>query len=234
MWRKIIYISLCMFFAIEVSAQQATNSARIVKVHIDNGDTIPYVLLPEFDYIESTYHRSKREQRKWNKFIYNVIKVYPYARITSELLEYYDEELAKIDDEKERDIFMKNAEEILKAEFKGEVMNMTVSQGKILVKLIDRETGQTSYELIKEMRSGFTAFMWNSVATLFGNSLKSQYDPIKDADIEMVVQMIERGDYVVAWRDAATAKARVDLDKKKRRELRKKNRREQKEILKNI
>ena len=111
---------------------------------------------------------------------------------------------------------------------------MTVSQGKVLVKLIDRETGQTSYELIKELRSGFTAFMWNSIAILFGNNLKAEYDPVEDADIEAIVQMIERGEIVVAWRDAATAKARADLDKKKKRELRKQERRERKDLKKNI
>ena len=129
---------------------------------------------------------------------------------------------------------MEESEEVLKAEFKGEITSMTVSQGKVLVKLIDRETGQTSYELIKELRSGFTAFMWNSIAILFGNNLKAEYDPVEDADIEQIVQMIERGEIVVAWRDAATAKARADLDKKKKRELRKKARQERKDLKKNI
>lgn len=234
MWRKTIYILVCIVFAIELSAQQIPSSSRIVKVHIENGDTMPYVMLPEFNYIESIYLRSKKQQRKWNKLMRNVVKVYPYAQITGELLEYYDEELAKIEDVNERKQFMVASEEVLKAEFKGEIMNMTVSQGKVLVKLIDRETGHTSYELIKDLRSGFTAFMWNSVAVLFGNSLKAEYDPLEDSDIEQIVQMIERGEIAVAWRDAETAKARADLDKKKRKELRKQMKRERKELKKNI
>lgn len=234
MWRKILYIILCVFFAVELSAQQPPASSKVLKVHIENGDTIPYITLPDYNYIESIYSRSKRQQRKWNRLMRNVIKVYPYAQITGELLEYYDEELAKIEDEAERKKFMEESEEVLKAEFKGEITSMTVSQGKVLVKLIDRETGQTSYELIKELRSGFTAFMWNSIAILFGNNLKAEYDPVEDADIEQIVQMIERGEIVVAWRDAATAKARADLDKKKKRELRKKARQERKDLKKNI
>lgn len=234
MWLKTICIVVCMVFAIELSAQQEPNSSVIVVVHIENGDTMPYVALPEFDYIESIYLRSKKQQRKWNKLMRNVVKVYPYAQITGELLEYYDEELAKIEDENERKAFMEESEEVLKAEFKGEIMDMTVSQGKVLVKLIDRETGNTSYELIKQLRSGFTAFMWNSIAVLFGNNLKAEYDPVEDADIEQIVQMIEQGDIVVAWRDASTAKARADLDKKKKRELRKQMRKERKSLKKNI
>lgn len=231
---RTFYIVLCLFFSLGLFAQQRSNSSKVLKVHIENGDTLPYFTLPDYNYIESIYFRSKRQQRKWNKLMRNVVKVYPYAHITSELLEYYGEELAKIEDEAERKEFMQQSEEVLKNEFKGEIMNMTISQGKVLVKLIDRETGQTSYELIKELRSGFTAFMWNSIATLFGNSLKAEYDPVEDADIEQIVQMIERGEIVVAWRDAETAKARADLDKKQRRELRKKMRKERKELKKNI
>lgn len=231
---RTFYIVLCLFYSLGLYAQQEEYTPKVLKVHIENGDTLPYLTLPAYDYIESIYARSKRQQRKWNKLMRNVVKVYPYAQITGELLEYYDEELAKIEDEAERKEFMEQSEEVLKSEFKSEIMSMTVSQGKVLVKLIDRETGQTSYELIKELRSGFTAFMWNSIATLFGNSLKAEYDPVEDADIEQIVQMIERGEIVVAWRDAATAKARADLDKKQRRELRKKMRKERKEIKKNI
>jgi hypothetical protein len=213
---------------------QETPTTNSVKVHIIDGDTLPYVLLPDYNYIEINNHRTRKEQRKWNKLMRNVVKVYPYAQITSELLEYYDEELAKIENEAERKKFMEGAEAVLKEEFKGEIMDMTISQGKVLVKLIDRETGQTSYELIKDLRSGFTAFMWNSIALIFGNNLKAKYDPQEDADIEQIVQMIERGEIMVAWRDATTAKARVDLDKKKRKELRKKARRERKELKKKV
>ncbi|RLD23301.1 MAG: hypothetical protein DRI54_07530, partial [Bacteroidetes bacterium] len=119
-------------------------------------------------------------------------------------------------------------EEVLKNEFKGEIMKMTVSQGKVLVKLIDRETGQTSYELIKELRSGFTAFMWNSLALLFGNNLKARYDPIEDYEIETIVQLIENGDIVVAVRDASTAKARAELKKKKKKDRKKNKKAERK------
>lgn len=230
----IIFLLFCLMVSGQVFSQEKTNSSKVLEAHIENGDTLPCVVLPDFYYFESYYKRSKRQLRKWNRLKRNVVKVYPYAKITSELLEYYAEELEKIEDEDKRKEFMIASEEALKEEFRGEVMDMTISQGKVLVKLIDRETGQTSYQLIKDLRSGFTAFMWNSVAILFGNNLKAQYDPQEDADIEMIVQMIERGEIDVIMRDATTAKARADLDKKKRRELRKKNRRERKDLKKSI
>lgn len=229
--RNVRVILLLLFTLIFQSsfAQSEDEDQRYIQSEVTDGDTLPYVLLDDFNVIDSKYFKSNRERKKWNKLMRNVIKVYPYAKITNDLLEHYDEELEKIDKEADRKAFMKEAEEVLKNEFKGEIMKMTVSQGKVLVKLIDRETGQTSYELIKELRSGFTAFMWNSLALLFGNNLKAHYDPVEDYEIESIVQLIENGDIVVAQRDATTAMAQAALKKKKkkdRRKARKKSRQE--------
>ena len=78
------------------------------------------------------------------------------------------------------------------------------------------------------MRSGFTAFMWNSIAILFGNNLKARYDPIEDYEIETIVQLIESGDIIVAERDASTAKARAELKKKKKKDRKKDRKTERK------
>ena len=222
---------LLFFFGVGplyTSAQIEDDELLYIKSEVIDEDTLPYVQLDEFSVIDSPYFKSNRERKKWNKLMRNVIKVYPYAKITKDLLEHYDEELAKIDKESDRKAYMKEAEEVLKNEFKGEIMKMTVSQGKVLVKLIDRETGQTSYELIKEVRSGFTAFMWNSIALLFGNNLKAHYDPLEDYEIETIVQLIESGDIIVAERDASTAKARAELKKKKKKDRRKNKKAERK------
>ena len=216
------------FGPLYTSAQIEDDELLYIKSEVIDEDTLPYVQLDEFSVIDSPYFKSNRERKKWNKLMRNVIKVYPYAKITKDLLEHYDEELAKIDKESDRKAYMKEAEEVLKNEFKGEIMKMTVSQGKVLVKLIDRETGQTSYELIKELRSGFTAFMWNSIALLFGNNLKAHYDPLEDYEIETIVQLIESGDIIVAERDASTAKARAELKKKKKKDRRKNKKAERK------
>jgi len=212
---------LIAFLHHALSGQSEENNNQFIKSEVTDGDTLPYVQLADFNVIDSKYFKSNRERKKWNKLMRNVIKVYPYAKITKDLLEHYDEELKKIDSESDRKKFMKEAEDVLKNEFKGEITKMTISQGKVLVKLIDRETGQTSYELIKELRSGFTAFMWNSLALLFGNNLKAHYDPEEDFEIEAIVQLIESGDIVVAQRDATTAMAQAALKKKKKKDRRK-------------
>ena len=82
----------------------------------------------------------------------------------------------------------------LKAEFEGELKKLTIKQGIILVKLIDRETGATSYDLIKSLRGSFSAFIWQSMARLFGSNLKLEYDPYgEDYMIEEIVQQLESG-----------------------------------------
>lgn len=99
--------------------------------------------------------------------------MFPYALTTAKLLDQYDHDLASIERESDNDFYLKLAEAELKAEFTEELKGMTQSQGRLLIKLIDRETGQTSYELVKTLRGSFEAWLWQGVAKLFGNDLKS-------------------------------------------------------------
>lgn len=156
--------------------------------------------------------------RRYDKLTRNVVKVYPYAKIASELLDEYNHDLQLISSEGRQKDYMKIAEAELKAEFEGEIRNMTVSQGHALIKLIDRETGDTSYELIKELKGSFSAFIWQTLAKLFGSDLRAQYDPEgDDAMMESIVQRIEKGELYVAKRKPMTAKARKRLERKKKR-----------------
>jgi hypothetical protein len=96
--------------------------------------------------------------------------------------------------ENARKDFTTKCEKELTSQFSNDMRNLTFTQGKILFKLMDRETGSTTYQIIKERRGSFSAFMWQGVATIFGNNLKQDYDPYgDDANIEAVVQLIELG-----------------------------------------
>jgi hypothetical protein len=123
-----------------------------------------------------------------------VVKVYPYAKVAGQMLEYFDDTLQTFRSENKRKAYLKKVEEELKEEFGGELKKLTIKQGIILVKLIDRETGSTSYDLIKQLRGSFSAFIWQSLARLFGSNLKLEYDPYgEDALIEEIVVQIEAG-----------------------------------------
>jgi hypothetical protein len=156
-------------------------------------DTLPVMQIPELNiYDVSKYNYLK--SRRYRRMIYNVRKAYPYAMIANERLKALDEELSKIKSKREQKSYMNEAEKEIMQEFEDELRKLTISQGIILVKLIDREIGLTSYEVIKDIRGGFTAFFWQGVARIFGNNLKMQYDPEgEDKVIEDIIMAIEYG-----------------------------------------
>lgn len=135
-----------------------------------------------------------RPDRKTRKLIRNIKKVYPYARLAGIKLRQYNQRLMEAETKKERRKLMKQAEQELKEDYGDDLRKLTFSQGHILLKLIDRETGDTSYELVEELRGKFSAFFWQSFARIFGFNLKRDYDPDgKDKKIEDIVLLIEQG-----------------------------------------
>jgi hypothetical protein len=137
---------------------------------------------------------TRRDERRNDRLIYNIKKVYPYAVIARERLMRINNELQALGNDRERNSYIKDAEKEIFAEFKDEITNLTITQGKILIKLIDRETQNTSFELIKDYRGGISAVFWQGIARLFGSNLKAEYDRFgEDASIEMIVMDIEAG-----------------------------------------
>lgn len=161
---------------------------------IEGNDTIPMIELPEIRIYKSQDFEYLYLKRRYRRMIRNVKRAYPYARIAGTELKELDTHLATINSEKERKAYIEQAEKEIMDQFEKEVKRLTVTQGIILVKLIDRETGRTSYEVIKELRGSITAFFWQGIARIFGNNLKAEYDPDnKDRIIEEIVQGIEAG-----------------------------------------
>jgi hypothetical protein len=164
-----------------------------------NNDTIPIVDLPVCIISTHKTHQrslSKNEQKRYNRLHRYVKKVYPYATLAASKLKECEVELIGIEDEGERRKIMKKVEIALKEKYGDELKNLTVTQGKILLKLIDRQTGHTSYELLKELRGSFSAAMWQGLAVLFGHSLKLDYEPGgEDWMIEDIITKIENGTY---------------------------------------
>lgn len=187
---KILIVVGLMFSSYTGYAQNYTRFTVI------NGDSIPIVDLPVLelgiDYSKPPKFKTKRESRKYRKLKRYVKKVYPYAQLASEKLnECYLEINA---DSTSKRKAMKKVEKALKAEYGEELKKLTMTQGKILLLLIDRQTGNTTFELVKELRGGFSASMYQGVARIFGSSLKVNYDPKgKDWMIEDIVKKIEIG-----------------------------------------
>jgi hypothetical protein len=167
----------------------------IVYTTIINGDTIPYVTLREFTVYAEMQFNSSFFADKYGRLKRDVKKAYPYAKIAGQKLKQYNDVIARLDNEAKKKKYLKLAEDEIKREFEGDLKKLTLRQGRILIKLIDRETGSSSYNLVKELRGSFSAFMWQSLARLFGSNLKEKYDPKgEDALIEEIVLKIENGE----------------------------------------
>ena len=152
-------------------------------------------ITPVYIYAPKVFSESEKwEFAKYNRLVRNVKKVYPYAKIAAAKFREVNDSLAKLHSKKEQEVYIDSAEQYMRNRFEGELKRLTINQGKILIKLFYRETGNTTYEVVKELRGPFEAFFWQSLARLFGSSLKVKYDPTgDDADIEQIIQMIEAG-----------------------------------------
>ncbi|MCB0794508.1 MAG: DUF4294 domain-containing protein [Flavobacteriales bacterium] len=200
----------------------AQQEGQVVRARVSHGDTLIVVDLPGTEVDGIMGRRARREFQRYTKLTRTVQKVYPYARITGDLLREYEHDLARIDKRKDQELYLRLAEAELKAEFEADIRDLTISQGRMLIRLIDRETGDTSYELVKRLRGSFEAFIWQGVAKLFGNDLKDTYDPAGvDRYVEFVVQRIERGELATIARKPRTEKAQARLEKRKARLYRK-------------
>lgn len=219
------YLLLLFFLTGTAGISQGVTTEGVVV----DGDTIPIVMLDEAVITEFRKERSRKYKRKYNRFYKKVIKVYPYAKVAGDLLDEYHHRIEEIDDEKLQKKYLKKAEQELKEEFEGDLRNMTISEGIILIKLIDRETGETSYDIVKELRGSFTAFFWQGIARLFGTNLKLEYDPEnEDEVIENIVLQIERGEIEVRERKVKTKEAEEVLSKREKRKLKRKKKKEEK------
>jgi hypothetical protein len=131
---------------------------------------------------------------RYEKLVYNVKRVYPYALIVRDKLKAVNSELEKLPDDKERKKYIKDIEKQVFRDYEGDMKDMTITQGKLLIRLIDRETQNTSYDLIKEYRGKISAVFWQGIARFFGTNLKDEYDPGgDDFFIELIIIEIEAG-----------------------------------------
>jgi len=191
--KRAFFILVFFIFLFKISPAQERDKIYVIAYIID-GDTLPVISLSEVTIEASRTWKNKRTHRRYSRLVRNVKKVYPYARLAGMKLIEYDKIIANVDSDREKKRLMKQAERELKDEFGAELRDMTFSQGKILLKLVDRETGETSYQVVQELRGKLVAFFWQSIARLFDYNLKVRYDPLnEDREIENIVRMIETG-----------------------------------------
>lgn len=162
----------------------------------ENGDTTLMVFLPEVDIDLMQRYLQITETRRGQRLASNVRKVYPYAKLAGEKMKEYDSILANVTSDFDRHVLMKKAEKEITDQYTEELKNLTITQGLILVRLIDRETGNTTYKVVQELRGKMRAFFYQGFARLWGYNLKAEFDPHnnpEDDEIDTIMTLLERG-----------------------------------------
>jgi hypothetical protein len=182
-----------MSFLCKAQTVMPDGRIKLIGTIID-GDTIPTVYLVGVEIVAPLSPEAAARQQAYLKLRRDVLRAYPYAKLASMKLKYINDQVATMTNERQKKRFIKETERELKEQFEQDLKHLTVTQGRILIKLIDRETGNTSYALVKELRGGLQAFFWQGLARLFGENLKSEYDAVgEDQMIEQIVRQIENG-----------------------------------------
>ncbi len=191
---KLVLILLMLFGVQQSYAQSVGKNDTIQTLSIIyEGDTIP---LKNLDYVY-VYSKISAAQKaanaKYNRLRNAVYVTYPYALRAGAVMNDINANLAGVTDKDKRKDYIKSREKELKKEFTTPLTNLSIYQGKVLMKLINRETGSNCYEIIKEMKGGFTARFYQTVAFFFDTNLKQSYDAeTDDATIEKIVKEVQR------------------------------------------
>ena len=176
----------------DYTAFSAADSLFFLNYTVIDGDTLPLVLLESVAIVEKK--RDYIEEYKFQRLKRNVQKVYPYAKEINRILTEIDSVGNSFDKKRHKNKYLNQLEKDLKNSFKDELKGLTITQGKILTKLVNRETGVTLHELIKTFKSGVTATMYQTLGKGFGYDLKHIFDPEnnpEDADIEEIMLELE-------------------------------------------
>ncbi len=159
------------------------------------GDTLAMLVFNPITIYPRERFRNKKEEEFYWKTVRDVKKTLPYAKLISKMLVDIDRDMAALPNDKARKKYMEDKEDELLETYKPILKKFTLSQGKMLIRLVDRQCDKTSYQLIKQFRGGFRAVFWQGFAKMFGANLKTTYDPNNEDDriVERVITLVEAG-----------------------------------------
>jgi hypothetical protein len=201
---RLIAFLICVSFALHASAQTdppvidrsnlGKNDTVVVEACVEpNGDTIPCSWLEDVYVTGRLRGIYKKRYAEWTRLRNAVYVTYPYAIKASEVMNEINAQLANVKDKGTRKEIIQSREKELKSEFADKLTQLSVYQGKVLMKLIYRQTGNNCYEIIDGYKGKFNAGFWQTVALIFGSNLRQNYDPSgDDHDMEMIVQDVEK------------------------------------------
>lgn len=200
--KKLLVLLISTFVAVQSARAQSGprdsliqyigHNNQILDAIVVDGDTIPIMVLDEVLFLDKPSFDSEEMRRRYYILKRKVMKVYPYAVIAGNKLDSLNLMLADMKGRRKKKRFVKDFQEYLEGEFEGELRKLTRTEGQILSKLISRETGITTYELIDDYRSGWNAFWWNVTANFYDISLKTPYDPKISEEDKLIEGILQR------------------------------------------
>ena len=184
------------FIAVHMNAQEQTTTINgyLVPACIYEGDTIASLRMPTLYCFKPLNFKNKKQRQQYTRLVRNVKKTLPIAKeVNRAIIETY-EFLQTLPDEKARQKHLNAVEKSVKEQYTPRMKKLTFAQGKLLIKLIDRETNSSSFELVKAFLGPFKAGFYQAFAAIFGASLKKEYHPEgEDAMVEQIVLLVESG-----------------------------------------
>ena len=179
---RILLFFLFSLFFLSLNAQ----TINVLDFEVIDKDTIFFSKLPE---VEILAFKSKEDKNAYYILKRRVLKVYPYALVAKKKLDEIKSNLENIPKRRKKKQYTKEMTKWVKEEYTDRLKSLTMNEGKILVKLIYRETNTTSYDIVKSYRGSFNALFWQTMAKLWDNNLKTQYDPVNIRE-DMLIEHI--------------------------------------------
>jgi hypothetical protein len=179
-------IALLMLCKVSFSQNfEKSDSSMILRKVVMDGDTF---YLYSFNQFILKEFNSKKDRDAYIKLVRNVKKVMPYAKLAAFRLQMMDDNLNQLPTKRSKKKYIKSTEDAIKDEFIGQLKKLTISQGKLLIKLIHRETGNTTYEILKQYRGSASTMFYGIWARMYNANIDTKYDPIKDYQIEYIIK----------------------------------------------
>ena len=164
---------------------EESDTSMILRKVVMDGDTF---YLYSFNQFTLKEFNSKKDRDAYIKLVRNVKKVMPYAKLAAFRLQMMDDNLNQLPSKRAKKKYIKATENAIKEEFIGQLKMLTISQGKLLIKLIHRETGNTTYEILKQYRGSASTMFYGIWAKMHNANINTKYDPIKDYQIEYIIK----------------------------------------------
>lgn len=197
MKKNLFFLFFLVLFSTAFAQQTREGTLLLIE-----GDSIPQygITLKEVVVFQPLRFKTREELKRYILLRRRVFRVYPYAKLAADRLTVLNDRLNEIESKRGRKKYLKRLEKFIYEEFEEELKKLSKSQGRILIKLVHRQTGSTTFELVKELLTGWKAFIYQTTASLFSLSLKDQYNPeevLEDYLIEDILQRAFADQYLI-------------------------------------